>query len=123
MNKPTEPGVAGADQILWITGWRWVFLSVVPLPPIAVLCVLPSLRALGPTGGGEPVRARLISAALLTAGAAEHGFNGGLRRPSGSLGCTGVAEVEVDIERNDVTVTIPIRRCRHSCIESILALV
>jgi len=31
---------AGADQILWITGWRWVFLINVPIGIIALLMVL-----------------------------------------------------------------------------------
>ncbi|NTU79717.1 MAG: MFS transporter [Chloroflexales bacterium] len=50
-------------------GWRWVFLSVVPLPPIAVLCALPALRALGPTGAPAPAGGRIMAAGLLTLGA------------------------------------------------------
>lgn len=50
-------------------GWRWVFLSVVPLPPIAVVCALPALRALGPTNAAAPAGGRIVAAALLTLGA------------------------------------------------------
>jgi EmrB/QacA subfamily drug resistance transporter len=32
--------LAGADQILWITGWRWVFLINIPIGIIALILVL-----------------------------------------------------------------------------------
>jgi MFS family permease len=67
------PGLLGpalAGLIGEGVGWRWVFLSVVPLPPVAILCALPGLRALGPSGVAAPVRARLLAAAALTLGAA-----------------------------------------------------
>lgn len=35
---------AGADQILWITGWRWVFLVNVPVGIIALLMVIAFLH-------------------------------------------------------------------------------
>lgn len=73
------PGVLGpalAGLIGESLGWRWVFLSVVPLPPVALLCVLPALRALGPAGAPAPVGGRLLAAAVLTAGAAA--FTAGL---------------------------------------------
>ena len=35
---------AGADQILWITGWRWVFLINVPVGTIALLMVIAFLH-------------------------------------------------------------------------------
>lgn len=66
------PGVLGpalAGLIGEGVGWRWVFLSVVPLPPVAVLCVLPSLRSLGPAGAPAPAGPRLLAAAALTLGA------------------------------------------------------
>ncbi len=81
------PGVLGpalAGLIGEGVGWRWVFLSVVPLPPIAVLCVLPALRRLGPAGAPSPVGSRLLAATMLTAGAAA--FTAGLglgARPAG----------------------------------------
>ncbi len=67
------PGLLGpalAGILGEAVGWRWVFLSVVPLPPIAILCVLPGLRALRPNGDASPVGARLLAAALLTVGTA-----------------------------------------------------
>lgn len=73
------PGVIGpalAGLIGESVGWRWVFLSVVPLPPIAVLCVVPALRSLGPTGSVEGIGARLAAAAVLTIGTAT--FTAGL---------------------------------------------
>lgn len=44
------PGLLGpalAGILGEAVGWRWVFLSVVPLPPIAILCVLPMSVASG----------------------------------------------------------------------------
>ncbi len=35
---------AGADQILWITGWRWVFLVNVPVGVVALLMVIAFLH-------------------------------------------------------------------------------
>ena len=35
---------AGADQILWITGWRWVFLVNVPVGVVALLMVISFLH-------------------------------------------------------------------------------
>jgi len=35
---------AGANQILWITGWRWVFLVNIPIGVIALLMVLAFLH-------------------------------------------------------------------------------
>jgi MFS family permease len=73
------PGVLGpalAGLLGEGLGWRWVFLSVVPLPPLAVLCVLPALRAIAPAGSVAPVGARLIAAAALTLAAAA--FTAGL---------------------------------------------
>ncbi|MEJ1230895.1 MAG: MFS transporter [Galbitalea sp.] len=35
---------AGANQILWITGWRWVFLINLPIGVVALLMVLAFLH-------------------------------------------------------------------------------
>jgi MFS family permease len=73
------PGILGpalAGIIGESVGWRWVFFSVIPLLPIAALCMLPALRPLGPRGNPAPVGKRLIAAAALTIGAA--GFTAGL---------------------------------------------
>jgi MFS family permease len=90
------PGLLGpalAGLIGESVGWRWVFLSVVPLPPIALLCVLPGLRALRPGADSAPVGARLLAAALLTAGTAA--FTAGLglgTQPAGAaLAAAGIA--------------------------------
>jgi MFS family permease len=78
-------------------GWRWVFLSVVPLPPLALLFVLPALRPLGPTGAQagahDGVRARLLAAAALTAGTAAFtaGLGLGLRLEGLALAAGGAA--------------------------------
>ncbi|MCS5717572.1 MFS transporter [Herbiconiux sp. CPCC 205763] len=45
---------AGADQILWITGWRWVFLLNVPIGVIALFVVLRFLHL--PKGAKRAVR-------------------------------------------------------------------
>jgi MFS family permease len=73
------PGILGpalAGIIGESVGWRWVFFSVIPLLPIAALCMLPALRNLGPSGAPAPVGKRLLAAAALTIGAA--GFTAGL---------------------------------------------
>ena len=44
------PTIAGLVAELW--GWQWVFLGVVVLVLVALLMVVPALRAL--TGGGDP---------------------------------------------------------------------
>lgn len=90
------PGVLGpalAGLVGESVGWRWVFLSVVPLPPIAVLCVLPALRTLRPAGAPAPAGARLLAAAVLTTGAAAFtaGLGLGLQPAGLALAVTGAA--------------------------------
>ncbi len=59
------PGIAGliAEQV----GWRWVFLGLAPLAPLAAVLTLPALRPLAPGGDGRPQR-RLPAALALAAG-------------------------------------------------------
>jgi EmrB/QacA subfamily drug resistance transporter len=45
---------AGANQILWITGWRWVFLVNIPIGVIALLMVLAFLHLPKFTSGAKP---------------------------------------------------------------------
>jgi EmrB/QacA subfamily drug resistance transporter len=45
---------AGANQILWITGWRWVFLVNIPIGIIALLMVLAFLHLPKFTSGAKP---------------------------------------------------------------------
>ena len=45
---------AGANQILWITGWRWVFLVNIPIGVIALLMVLAFLHLPKFTSGSKP---------------------------------------------------------------------
>lgn len=74
------PGLVGpalAGLIVEGVGWRWVFLGLAPLPPLAAILALPALRRIpagrdagrgaGPDSGGN--RARIGAAALLAAGA------------------------------------------------------
>lgn len=66
------PGLVGpalAGIIAGASSWRWVFLSVVPLPPIALACALPALRAIGPTSTARPDGRRIAFAGLLVIGA------------------------------------------------------
>jgi MFS family permease len=68
------PGLVGpalAGLIASASSWRWVFLSVVPLPPLALICALPALRAIGPAApsGAEPAGRRVLFAGLLVLGA------------------------------------------------------
>jgi MFS family permease len=60
------PGLAGlvAEHI----GWRWVFLMLLPLLPVAFALALPGLRGLAPRAA-EPVDSRLPAAVALAAGA------------------------------------------------------
>lgn len=83
------PGILGpalAGIIGEGIGWRWVFFSVIPLLPIAAICMLPALRLLGPSGAPAPVGRRLVAAAALTLGAA--GFTAGLGMGLQPLGIT-----------------------------------
>jgi EmrB/QacA subfamily drug resistance transporter len=45
---------AGANQILWITGWRWVFLVNIPIGIIALLMVLAFLHLPKFTASSKP---------------------------------------------------------------------
>ncbi len=66
------PGLIGpalAGMIAHASSWRWVFLSVVPLPPIALLFALPALRAIGPAAGAGLSVGRVLYAGLLVLGA------------------------------------------------------
>jgi EmrB/QacA subfamily drug resistance transporter len=45
---------AGANQILWITGWRWVFLVNIPIGIIALLMVLAFLHLPKFSKAGKP---------------------------------------------------------------------
>lgn len=86
------PGLLGpalAGLIGEAVGWRWVFLSVVPLPPIAIACALPALRAVGPMPSAAPAAARIVAAGLLAGGASL--FTAGLGAGSLLIGAPLVA--------------------------------
>jgi MFS family permease len=61
------PGLAGlvAEHF----GWRWVFLMLLPLLPVAFALALPGLRGLDPPAAGGPRESRLPAAVALAAGA------------------------------------------------------
>ncbi|MCL4545828.1 MAG: MFS transporter, partial [Chloroflexi bacterium] len=66
------PGLIGpalAGMVTVSAGWRWVFLGIAPLPPLAALLALPDLRRLGPGAGIEGSWKRGVVAVCLAAGA------------------------------------------------------
>jgi MFS family permease len=90
------PGLIGpalAGLIASASSWRWVFLSVVPLPPIALICALPALRAIGPTSASEPAGRRILFAGLLVLGACLFtvGLGAGSLRSGAALVAAGLA--------------------------------
>jgi MFS family permease len=65
------PGLVGpglASAIVHYASWRWVFLGLTPLPPLAALLVVPALRAL-PSQPSVPGPADRTSAPQLALGA------------------------------------------------------
>jgi MFS family permease len=84
------PGLVGpalAGLIADHAGWRWVFLGLVPLPPLAALLAVPAMRRLAPSGGAArdtgrtwtSIRLALGAGALLTGFEAESvGVSSGL---------------------------------------------
>ncbi|MCL4545135.1 MAG: MFS transporter [Chloroflexi bacterium] len=66
------PGLIGpalAGMVTASAGWRWVFLGIAPLPPLAALLAFPGLRRLGPGAGVEGSWKRGVVAVCLAAGA------------------------------------------------------
>ena len=81
------PGLIGpaiAGTIAEHIGWRWVFLGLVPLAPLAAGMALPSLRRLALSTEGPRDYRRLRAALRLTLGAGL--IMGGLGRPSPLVG-------------------------------------
>lgn len=81
--RPTMYAVLSAGWVLpslvapllagWITqrfGWEWVFLTMIPVPIIAGIVVVPKLRSLRPEPQSSRPPSRLPQAIILTAGAA-----------------------------------------------------
>ncbi len=72
------PGLVGpvlAERIADGVGWRWVFLSLMPLVALAGALVVPAMMRLGPVADAQPevvafMRRRLVEAARVAAGAA-----------------------------------------------------
>jgi MFS family permease len=90
------PGLIGpalAGLIASVSSWRWVFLSVVPLPLIALICALPALRMIGPTSASEPAGRRILFAGLLVVGASLFtvGLGAGSLLPGAALVGAGLA--------------------------------
>lgn len=66
------PGLIGpaiAGTIAQYAGWRWVFLCLVPLTPLAAAMTLPSLRHLAPSTTGRRDLTRFWAALRLASGA------------------------------------------------------
>ena len=67
------PGLIGpalAAVIADFVGWRWVFLGLIPVLPLATLLVLPSLQKLAPSTSPGPLNLqRLLAAVGLVIGA------------------------------------------------------
>jgi MFS family permease len=64
------PSVVGpfiAGGLTEFVSWRWAFLSLVPLMPIPLIAVLPSLSKSGPTGTRRPGRVWLAASMALGA--------------------------------------------------------
>ena len=72
------PGLVGpvlAERIADGVGWRWVFLSLIPLVAVAGALVVPAMMRLGPVAEVDTdtvpfMRRRLVEAARVAAGAA-----------------------------------------------------
>jgi MFS family permease len=67
------PGLIGpvvAGLVAAQFGWRWIFLGLAPLPPLAMLLALPSLRQLDHPATGRMQWTRTAIAAQLTIGTA-----------------------------------------------------
>jgi len=66
------PGLVGpalAGLIAEAVGWRWVFLGLAPLPPLATLLALPALRRIPAGSASAAAGGRVAAAAVLAAGA------------------------------------------------------
>lgn len=65
------PGLIGPALAGWVAehaGWRWVFLGLVPLPPLAAGMALPALRQFTPAVAQTPDRRRILTALRLAVG-------------------------------------------------------
>jgi MFS family permease len=83
------PGLVGpaiGGVVAEYIGWRWVFLGLAPLMPLAALFAWPALRRIGgsPQGGPQWRRVGLAVALALGAGLAQAGL-GPLLRPLAAL--------------------------------------
>jgi MFS family permease len=83
------PGLVGpaiGGVVAEYIGWRWVFLGLAPLMPLAALFAWPALRRIGgsPQGGPQWRRVGLAVALALGAGLAQAGL-GPVPRPLGAV--------------------------------------
>jgi MFS family permease len=67
---PSLAGPAVAGLIADYVGWRWVFLGLAPLLPLAAVLALPALHPFGPTSGARRDWGRIVAALRLAGGMA-----------------------------------------------------
>jgi len=126
------PGLVGPALAGWVAqehSWRWVFLALAPLLPLAAVALAPSLRALPAAAARPDVETRrhasVASDALVVAaaaGVALAGISSGQLLVGAVLGVAGVAVAVVPLRRLLPPGTLRARSPRGATI-AVLALV